>query len=55
MKNEIRKVINASGKMSILGSSTVSDGVSEAMKEGTQNFYVMKEYLQQLEDEIAEI
>lgn len=55
MKNEIRKVINASGKMSILGTSTVSDGVSEAMKEGAQNFYVMKEYLQQLEDEIAEI
>lgn len=37
----LKKVINASGKMSILGVSTISDDVLEAMKIGASNFYEM--------------
>lgn len=37
----LKKVINASGKMSILGVSTISDDVLAAMKVGASNFYEM--------------
>src|SRR5699024_11625401 len=37
----LQNVINASGKMSILGVSTLSDEVVAAMKQGAQSFYVM--------------
>lgn len=49
-----RKVINASGKMSILGTSIISDEVVTGMAYGAQNFFVMEEYLEQLEEKIAE-
>lgn len=38
---KLKKVINASGKMSILGVSTISKEVLEAMKLGASNFYEM--------------
>lgn len=53
MIKDVRKVINASGKMSILGTSVVSDAVGQEMLKGAQNFFVMKEYLGQLEAAIA--
>ncbi|NLW15449.1 MAG: DgaE family pyridoxal phosphate-dependent ammonia lyase [Erysipelothrix sp.] len=53
MDNKIRSVINASGKMSILGTSTVSDAVASGMVFGAQHFFVMEEYLLQLENYIA--
>lgn len=43
MSNNIKKVINASGKMTILGGSIVSDKVATALVEGATNFYVVKE------------
>lgn len=55
MNKEIRKVINASGKMSILGTSTVSDSVASAMVKGAQSFFIMEEYLLQVEQSIATI
>nr|WP_284140496.1 DgaE family pyridoxal phosphate-dependent ammonia lyase [Virgibacillus sp. LDC-1] len=39
----LKKVINASGRMSILGVSTLSDDVLEAMKYGGQHYFEMKE------------
>lgn len=54
-KLNIRKVINASGKMSILGTSTVSDEVAEGINYGAKNFFVMEEYIDQLQVEIAKI
>ncbi len=38
----LKKVINASGRMSILGVSTLSDDVLEAMKLGAQHYYEME-------------
>ena len=55
MVKEVRKVINASGKMSILGTSVVSDRVASEMARGAQSFFVMKEYLRQLEASIAKM
>ena len=40
---KLRKVINASGKMSILGVSTMTEKVIMAMNEGAGNFYIMEE------------
>lgn len=48
-----RKVINASGKMSILGTSVMSKRVQEAMNYGANNFFIMEEYLASLEEDIA--
>lgn len=42
-KFKLQRVINASGKMTILGVSKVSDSVINAQKEGGQNFFVMEE------------
>lgn len=42
-KYGLKKVINASGKMTILGVSKVSDSVLEAQKIGGQNFFEMSE------------
>lgn len=39
----LKKVINASGKMSILGVSTISHDVLEAMKIGASSFYEMEQ------------
>lgn len=40
---KLKRVINASGKMSILGVSTFSNDVIEAMREGAQHYYEMDE------------
>jgi len=54
-KFSLQKVINASGKMTILGVSTVSDEVMEAMNEGATHFFVMKELLNQTGNYIAKL
>lgn len=46
-KYKLQRVINASGKMTILGVSKVSDRVAEAQKKGGQNFFVMKDLLKE--------
>lgn len=46
-KYGVKKVINASGKMTILGGSRVCDGVSEACREGASNFFVVQDLLKQ--------
>lgn len=40
-----RPIINASGKMTALGASTVSDGVAEALRTGAQSFVDIDELL----------
>lgn len=47
----VRYVVNASGRMSSLGVSTLSDDVINAMKAGGQHYYVMEE----LHDEVGKI
>lgn len=42
-KFDLKRVINASGKMTILGVSKVSDSVLEAQKFGGQNFFEMSD------------
>lgn len=51
---ELQSVINASGKMSILGVSTMSDEVTEAMKEGAQSFYVMEDLRKKAGKKVAQ-
>src|SRR5699024_8523127 len=46
-------MINASGKMSILGVSVMSDPVILAMKEGAAHFYIMEELHEQAGAQIA--
>lgn len=41
----VKQVINASGKMSILGVSTLSNEVMDAMKLGAQHFYEMEQLI----------
>lgn len=45
-KFDLKKVINASGKMTILGVSKVSDNVAEAQKEAGQSFFEMQELVE---------
>ena len=40
-KTGLQKVINASGKMTILGGSVLADKTAEAFKEGSQNYVVI--------------
>lgn len=40
---KVKKVINASGRMSVLGVSNISDTVLEAMKYGAQHYFIMDE------------
>ncbi|NBJ70829.1 DgaE family pyridoxal phosphate-dependent ammonia lyase [Roseburia sp. 1XD42-34] len=44
---KLKQVINASGRMSVLGVSTLSDTVVNAMKEGAQHYYEMAELEQE--------
>lgn len=41
----LRPVINANGKMTILGASAVSEAVAEKMKDALQNFVVLEELM----------
>lgn len=50
---KLSEVINASGKMSILGVSVMSDPVILAMKEGAAHFYIMEELHEQAGAQIA--
>lgn len=52
---DLKKVINASGKMTILGVSKVSDGVLEAQKQGGQNFFEMSDLFIQTGKYIASL
>lgn len=44
---KLSKVINASGKMSVLGVSVMSESVTLAMQEGASQFYIMEELHEQ--------
>lgn len=44
---ELDRVINASGKMTILGGSRLKDEVLDAMNEGASQFYVMSDLMEQ--------
>lgn len=50
-----RKVINASGKMSILGTSVMNEKVIEGMAYGAKNFFIMSEYLKEIEEDISKM
>lgn len=41
----LKEVINANGKMTILGASVVSDEIAEAMQSGLQNFVVIEDLM----------
>lgn len=53
-KLQVKQVINASGKMSILGVSTVQDNVIEAMKYGAQSFFEMADLVKKSGEIVAE-
>lgn len=44
-KYQVKKVINASGKMTILGGSRVSSSISDACREGASNFFEISDLL----------
>lgn len=52
---KLRKVINASGKMSILGVSRVSEAVSLAQKQAGESFYVMEELVDYAGEIVSEV
>lgn len=54
-KYGLKKVINADGKMTILGVSKVSNQVVEAQKEGVQNFFEMSDLLVQTGKYLAKL
>lgn len=54
-KYGLKRVINASGKMTILGVSKVSDGVLEAQKFGGQHFFEMSELVLKTGQHIAKL
>ncbi|WP_440897877.1 DgaE family pyridoxal phosphate-dependent ammonia lyase [Amphibacillus sp. Q70] len=54
-KYKLKKVINASGKMTILGVSRISDEVSEVLKTGSQNFFEMKDLIKKTGTHIANL
>lgn len=53
-KYGLREVINANGKMTILGASAVSSGIGENVKEALQNFVIIDELLDYTGKVIAE-
>ena len=48
-KYDVERVINASGKMTILGGSRVSETVTVALQEGAKNFFLISNLQTQLE------
>ena len=48
-KYDVKRVINASGKMTILGGSRVSESVTAALQEGAKNFFLISNLQTQLE------
>ncbi|MCJ7841335.1 DgaE family pyridoxal phosphate-dependent ammonia lyase [Lederbergia sp. NSJ-179] len=55
VKYGLKRVINASGRMSILGVSAPSDTVMEAMKQGGQNYVDIEDLVNKAGDYIANI
>jgi len=51
----VRKVVNASGRMTKLGVSTPNESVLKAMNEGASQYAVMDELLQTVSSEIAQL
>ena len=54
-KYSVRRVINASGKMTILGVSTVDKEVIEAIGEGCKNFFIIEELINKTGEYIANL
>ncbi|MDD1514827.1 DgaE family pyridoxal phosphate-dependent ammonia lyase [Priestia megaterium] len=54
-KYDLKRVINASGRMSILGVSAPTDTVMDAMKKGGQNYVEIADLVDKAGDYIAEI
>nr|WP_243464391.1 DgaE family pyridoxal phosphate-dependent ammonia lyase [Clostridioides difficile] len=54
-KYSVRRVINASGKMTILGVSTVDKEVIEAIGEGCKNFFIIEELVNKTGEYIANL
>ncbi|WP_242359435.1 DgaE family pyridoxal phosphate-dependent ammonia lyase [Lactococcus petauri] len=54
-KFELKRVINASGKMTILGVSKVSDTVAQAQKEAGQSFFEMQALVEKSGQYIAKL
>lgn len=54
-KYGLKRVINASGRMSILGVSAPSDGVMEAMKRGAQSYVEIADLVDKAGDHVAGI
>ncbi|ATZ16108.1 L-seryl-tRNA(Ser) seleniumtransferase [Entomoplasma freundtii] len=51
----LKKVINADGRMTILGVSTISDDVGEAMKSAGQSYFVMKDLEKNVDQQVAKM
>lgn len=54
-KYEVKQVINASGKMTILGGSRVSSVVSDACKEGASKFFEIHDLLEKTGSYLADL
>lgn len=54
-KYGLKRVINASGRMTILGTSTSTDSVMEAMKQGGQNYVEIADLVDKAGDHVAKI
>lgn len=54
-KYKLKKVINASGKMTILGGSRLSDEIVSSIANGAKNFYEIKDLLDKTGEYIAKI
>lgn len=54
-KMKLKQVINASGKMTALGVSKVSDAVAEVQKQAGQSFFVMDELMEKSGAYLAEL
>jgi len=52
---DFKQVINADGKMTILGVSTISDQVAMAMKQAGQNFFIMDDFKEKINTNLAQI
>lgn len=52
---KLTKVINADGRMTILGVSTFSETVGEALKLGGQSYFIMSELEDKIDNEIAKL
>lgn len=54
-KYKVKRVINASGKMTILGGSRVNKDILEAMNDGASNFYEIKDLLDKTGEYISNL